>query len=202
MRKIMYIGKKATKTDNVNAVPSRIWRGLGDVVEIISDLEAAKLCVPAFDAIWRDVTDLKVEDQRALVSAFQDQFRAEARKQAEMNKTNVNPALLSDEELLRELEHRQKLKGAPPVLTDPKVRPQGAGPVGNRGAEDGEGERPKNTDQLLNDIIQAIGLLDKDNKSHYDGQGRPNVEAIRGLVGYNVSQSELDHAVKQIKSAE
>lgn len=43
-------------------------------------------------------------------------------------------------------------------------------------------------------IRQAIRRLDSDNPQHFTGDGRPQVEAIEAVLGWDISAAERDHA--------
>lgn len=196
MRKVMYIGKKDTKADNVNHVPARIWRGLGDVLEV-GDMEAAKL-TEGFSDIWLDVSALSEDDRKALVESFQKEFAKERRATADRNAQSPNLGVATMDELEAEIEKRQRqLSPTDPKARDGQPLPKGT-ITGKRPDAVIEKERPRDSTILLGEICTAIQTMDVENKQHFDGDGRPNLEVIMGLLGYKVSNSELDHALKQI----
>lgn len=199
-REIMYIGKKPTKRDNVNDEPNRIWAGLGDTIAV-SDAEARKLLQPAYADVWIDATDMDQAGRSKLIAELRDRFRAEQRKITPADDLSKALSALSDDQLAGELSRRRAQDGRadqnalpPPQLpgskltTDPSLDPNAP-------------ERPSNTNDLIEEIAGTLLGLDKENKGHFDSDGYPIMEAVQEALGYKISKSELDNAVKLIKAA-
>jgi len=46
----------------------------------------------------------------------------------------------------------------------------------------------------LQQIVDAIGLLDESNKNHFTGQGIPRVEALTEILGFEVTAADRNAA--------
>jgi hypothetical protein len=196
-KQIMYIGKKPTKRDNVNDVPDRVWRGLGDV-QNVTDAEAIKLLLPAHADIWKDVTGLDDEKREEIVAQLREKHRAEERAVTPAGEIERALKTLSTSELEKELRRRRVADGK----VDQNPAPAPSAPVNTQRSSTEstpENERPKNTDDVVQDIAGVIVTLDKENPAHYDSDGQPLFEAVLERIGYEISKSEFAAAVELIR---
>ena len=53
--------------------------------------------------------------------------------------------------------------------------------------------------EAIEDVINAIELLDEDDESNWLGDGKPRVEALETLVGRDISATERDIAWKMVQ---
>jgi hypothetical protein len=195
-KQIMYIGKKPIKKDLVNNEPDRIWRGLGDV-QTVTDADALKLLAPAFADVWMDVTEVKEKERTQIITKLRERMRAEQRAITPAEDLSKALNAMSNEQLEAELRRRRKEDGRSESNPVPAARlaqnPQ-------RGDIDGpQGERPRTTNELMEDVAGAILELDKENKAHFDSAGNPSHEEVQKVLGYEISKSELAAAVALIK---
>lgn len=186
MREIMYVGRKPQKVDNKNNNPGRIWRGLGQVIGNIPDLEAQKL--DQHPDIWLDVTKLGKKDREDIIAGLQAQYRAEERRARAGQAITLDNA--TDDELEAALKKRKTTRGkAVENKIDPTLIP--AMPVpGSTAAAKEDRARPNNTDDLGAEVFGAIA--DLDSEQDFDGEGKPYLERITEKLGYSITQAELD----------
>lgn len=125
IRRVMYVGSKPTKQDNV-AGSGLTWNGQGDVLPVPVTF-ARRLC--AFPDVWRDVTELSADEAKALgiggeasgadpaTRALQQELGAVRAELAEVNEAYeklkaTNARLRKENKVLKE--ENDKLKGLPP----------------------------------------------------------------------------------------
>lgn len=185
-QEIMYIGKKPTKVDNKNNIQTRIWRGLGQVIGGIPDLEAEKLT--AHPDIWMNVTKMNKAQRTELIAALQEQYRAQARRDREGQIITLDNA--SDEEIETALRKRRALRGKAADNPIDKKNVGVAHPKGTHGNESEIRERPENSDDLGSDIYGALMALDKE--KDFDAERKPYLERVNEQLGYSITQKELD----------
>lgn len=197
-KQIMYIGRKPTKVDNKNNVHSRVWRGLGQVITNIPDLEAQKLA--DHPDIWKDVTGMSAADRAELIAAHQEQYRLLDRRDREGQVLTLDNA--TDEELEATLKKRKSTRGKAVVNpVDRATLGAGTSRVGSMGNErPDEAERPANVDDLGADIYGAISALSRE--KDYDEKGQPYLERVNEKLGYTITQQELNDVWAAFKSKE
>lgn len=190
LREIMYIGRKPTKTDNVNEGSGIEWYGMGDVQRCTS-LQTVNLL--RHPKIWMDVTGWDDARRTELVATLQEEFRAEQRRLAQA----PTLATASLDELQAELERR---KGLAPIERGVKtgdVKTQRAREV----TDDLTGEpasRPDRQEDLLNAIVATVMDMDTENTVLFDDNGDPTLEAVTQALGYSITASELNAALERL----
>ena len=183
----MYVGSKAQKSDNKNLNPSRVWHGLGDVVQV-PDGEA--LLLLQHPDIWMDVTVMKKDEVRTVIEARQEQFRQQQRRSM---KADVRQVLgtLSDDELMAELERRTMTRGRAESADKPKpVTPRKPRPAPDSlSQEKDQVHRPEKFTDMAADVIGAIMSLDRE--TGLDSNGQPYPDKVREKIGYHVTDQEV-----------
>jgi hypothetical protein len=186
-KEIMYVGRKDQKVDNKNNNHGRIWRGLGQVITGIPDVEASKLC--EHPDIWMDVSNVKQKEREAIIASLQEKYRAEARAARAGQAITLDNA--TEEELQSAIKKLRSTRGkAADNKVDKGLIPPAAPQAGAHGNESDTRHRPETTDDLAAEIFGAIAELDSERD--FDGEGKPYLERVTAKLGYQVTQKELD----------
>lgn len=184
---IMYVGRKEQKVDNKNHNYQRIWRGLGQVIKGIPDLEAQKLS--SHPDVWMDVTGMSAKDRATVIAALQVQYRTEQRKAREGQAILLEQA--NEDELEAALAKIRKERGKAVVNSvNAGLVPAAPAALGSSANATESRERPKSTDEMGEDIFGALTELDSE--QDFDGQGNPYLERVTAKLGYSITQVELD----------
>lgn len=188
-RDVMYVGTKPRKQDNVTGSDAHVWNGLGDIQKV-TPMDAEKLS--KHPSIWVDVTEWPEAKRISAVEAVRETIRDQQRKYQPVRTL----AAATVTELQDELSRRviPSSLPAPSAAARTPVRTQPNEPVDEHGQLR---SRPANSEELLGDIVGAMLELDPDKKELWDGEGQPALQAINESLGYKISKSELNAAVKK-----
>ncbi len=190
-REIMYIGRKERRTDNVTGNPGRIWNGLGDI-QRVTELEAQRLVRHA--DVWADVTEWPEGKRIETVEKIRDKVRAE--KRAFQPKVTLDVA--SEEELENELFRRRHPGGKAPAKNASAPNVPIIKPGDHTDPNTGDAAtRPATPAEVVHAIIGAVMLMDLGKPELFDEKQNPKLEAVVAALGYQVSKSELNAALKE-----
>lgn len=194
-RRIMYIGNKPSKKDNVNNNELRVWRGIGDVRDVDNKLEAAKLML--HPEIWVDITDKDDEEVAELLGARREYYRERERSSLKKHIAGVLNSV-SEDELRAELELRGRMKNlkAAPQNSVLKVNHDAVNPE-RQIAQVQAGNRPSETTRIFDDISKAIFEV-MDDERNVDDEGQPILAAVQARVGYPITDDDLAVVWKHI----
>lgn len=191
LREIMYVGRKPSARDNITGL-DRFWRWVGDIVPT-SELDALKLL--KHSDVWADVTDLTEAQRAQKIASVQEKLRSEKRSQ-QLNRT-LDAATIQElqDELARRMNPSALATRQDGGAARPKIPGQSEDPT------EGDGtvvERPQSSDDVVAAIIGCIMTLDPGKKELFDKDGNPYVNTVSDAIGYKVSRSEVDAALRQM----
>lgn len=197
-QKIMYIGFKDSKVDNITPNYSRTWNGLGDIVEVEA-LDAQKLCT--HQTVFLNVTGWDDDKLNAKVKELQEIKRARERQ------VNAAPplSLYTDAEIAAEYDRRFKGKPMDLVARTPIVKTNDVTSEQVRvkevvGADNELAQRPETQAEVVDAISATIMNMDNTNTALWDEDGNPTKAAVEDALGYQVSRDELNTAIGRLSA--
>jgi len=184
-RSIMYLGNKAEKWDNANGVVTRKWAGAGAVVAGISPMQADKLLMHKDEFV--DVTALTDKEllARAAKARADSQAHVRSLHRQPPGDTSILLEFASDEQIAAEIKRREKIAGIQ------KAAPADPKPSKNSAKNPKGSPRDERDQKNINEQVElAVGKLLEKNSPDDFKNGVPTLEAVIGVIGFSISESE------------